>query len=170
MATKRRARLLVAVMLLLVVLGSASATAQREQVPPWREPMPAALPTAEITVGDIPVTVEVAITPEEQALGLGYRNGLDSNRGMLFVFQEPAEVSFWMDGMRFCLDIVWIANGEITGAAEDICPEPPGTDKSDLRSYPSDGPVTHVLEMPAGWLAAHGLGTGTPVEIPEPLA
>jgi len=158
------------VLVLLFVLGATGATAQRQQAPPWREPMPAALPTAQVIVGEVPVTAEIAVTPDEQALGLGYRNGLEPDHGMLFVFQEPVEISFWMEGMRFCLDIVWIANGEITGAAENVCPEPPGTDDGDLRSYQSDGPVTHVLEVPAGWLAEHGFGPGTPVEIPEPLA
>ena len=167
---KRICPMLVAVILLLAgVVGHAGALAQREQLPPWREPMPAARPTAEITVGDVPVTAELALSSDEQSLGLGYRNGLEPGRGMLFVFQEPAERSFWMRGMRFCLDIIWIANGEIIGAAENACPDPAGTNDAEREHYLSDEPVTHVLEMPAGWLADNGFGPGTPVEIPAPL-
>ncbi len=160
---------IVAVLVLAGFSGPAGVVAQREQLPPWREPMPAARTTAEITVGDVPVTAELALSPTAQSLGLGYRNGLEPGRGMLFVFQEPAELSFWMRGMRFCLDIIWIANGEIAGAAENACPDPEGTDDADRERYHSEEPVTHVLEMPAGWIAEHGFGAGTPVEIPDPL-
>ena len=66
--------------------------------------------------------------------------------------------------MQFCIDIVWIENGVIQGAAESVCPEPAGTADADLPSYDSPVPVTYVLEVPAGWLDAYGLGAGTPVE------
>lgn len=157
------------IFLLSAVFFVAGTSAQREPVPPWREPMPAARTTAEITVGEVPVTVELAISPEEHALGLGYRNDLAPGREMLFVFEEPAERRFWMQGMRFCLDIIWIGNSEIVGAAEDACPDPEGTDDADRKSYPSGEPVTHVLEMPAGWLADNGFSPGTQVVIPESL-
>ena len=159
-----------ALLSLWLVLGSVSvASAQREELPPWRQPVPAARSTAEILVGDTPLTVELALTGHEQTLGLGYRNGLEEGTGMLFVFPEPSERVFWMKGMRFCLDIVWIAGGEIVGAAEEACPDPEGTDDSDRERYPSGTIVTHVLEVPGGWLDAHGYGVGTAVEIPDSL-
>lgn len=154
----------------LVSLTGLTATAQREPVPPWREPLPPARATAEIVVGDTTVPVELAISGDEQALGLGYRNGLDADAGMLFVFEDASPRSFWMMGMRFCLDIIWIAGDEIVGAAESVCPPPPGTAVGDYPNYASDAPVTHVLEMNAGWMAANGYGAGTPVEIPDGLS
>ncbi len=166
-------RTLLAIGLILVLAGFSGpgpGLAQREQLPPWREPMPPARTTADISVGDVPVIAELALSPAEQSLGLGYRNGLEPGRGMLFVFPEPAELGFWMKGMRFCIDIIWIANGEIVGAAENACPDPEGTEDSDRARRRSDQPVSHVLEMPAGWVAEHGFGPGTPVDIPEPLA
>jgi uncharacterized membrane protein (UPF0127 family) len=82
---------------------------------------------------------------------------------MLFRYPEPAPRSFWMKGMQFCLDIIWIEDGAIQGAAENVCPAPPGTVDADLPSYVSPVPVRYVLEVPAGWLDAHGFGAGTPV-------
>lgn len=158
------------ILLLASVSGPGASLAQREQLPPWRKPMPAALKTAEITVGDVPVIAELALSLDEQSLGLGYRNGLEPGRGMLFVFQEPSELGFWMKGMRFCLDIIWIAQGEIVGAVENACPDPEGTEDADRATFRSEEPVSHVLAMPAGWLAENALGAGTAVEIPEPLA
>jgi hypothetical protein len=162
--------MLVVALVVLTVAGAAVAGGtQRQPLPPWREPLPAARATAEIVVGDTTVPVELALTGSEQSLGLGYRNGLDPDAGMLFVFAEPSERSFWMKGMRFCLDIIWIAGGRIVGAEESVCPAPAGTPDSDLESYPSGQPVTHVLEVNAGWLEAHGYGVGTPVKIPDGL-
>ena len=156
-------RLLLAVTMLLGMIGGAP--------PPGPSPVasqvtqsPLPLQTAEITVGGVPLTVELAYLPQDTARGLGNRAGLAPGTGMLFLFESPAPRTFWMRGMQFCIDIVWIENGVIQGAAESVCPEPAGTADADLPSYVSPVPVTYVLEVPAGWLAAYGLGPGTPVE------
>ncbi len=122
------------------------------------------LQTAEITVGGVPLTVKLAYLLADTSLGLGYREGLAPGTGMLFLFEGPAPRTFWMRGMQFCIDIVWIENGVIQGAAESVCPEPAGTADAALTPYVSPVPVTYVLEVPAGWLDAYGLGAGTPVE------
>ncbi len=124
----------------------------------------APLQTADITVGGVPLTVELAYQPADTSRGLGYRAGLAPGTGMLFLFAEPAPRSFWMKGMQFCIDIIWIENGAIQGAAESVCPDPAGTADADLTSYVSPVPVTYVLEVPAGWLDTNGLGVGAPVE------
>ncbi len=159
-----------AIVVVVLSLSGGGAMAQRQPVPPWREPLPPARTTAEIVVGDTIVPVDLAITRDEQSLGLGYRNGLDADSGMLFVFEDASPRSFWMMGMRFCLDIVWIAGDQIVGAADSVCPPPPGTAVGDYPTYPSGVPVTHVLEVNAGWLADHGYGAGTPVAIPDELS
>ena len=132
--------------------------------PPWQSQAPE-LETTTITVGEQTLTVELAAEPAARARGLGYRAGLAPGTGMLFVFEEPAVRSFWMKGMRFCLDIIWIEGGQIVGAAESVCPEPAGTADADLPTYASGVPVGYVLEVPAGWLDAHGYGAGTRVSI-----
>jgi uncharacterized membrane protein (UPF0127 family) len=88
---------------------------------------------------------------------------------MLFVFPDAAPRTFWMKGMRFCLDIVWIEDGEIVGAAESVCPDPEGTADAERERFASGEPVTYVLEVPAGWLAENGYGEGTEVRIPDEL-
>ncbi len=142
------------------------ATAQTQSVPPWRI-APESPPTRiEITVGTTPLDVELAETAGQQTLGLGYRNGLAPGTGMLFVSTSASERTFWMKGMRFCLDIVWVQDGEIVGAAESVCPDPAGTADIDRARFSSPGSVTDVLEVPAGWLEEHGYGTGTAIDIP----
>lgn len=134
-------------------------------IPPWHRELPGGRQTAEILVGETPLTVDLAMSPEQQSLGLGYRNGLEPGTGMLFTGTEARPRTFWMKGMRFCLDIVWIADDQIVGAAEGACPDPPGTADADRARFSSPGPATHVLEVPAGWMQKHGYGAGTPVDL-----
>ena len=147
-----------------MVLGVVGGVLTPGASPLARQIAPSHLQTAEITVGGVPLTVELAYQPADRALGLGYREELAAGTGMLFLFEGPAPRSFWMRSMQFCIDVIWIENAVIQGAAESVCPEPAGTADADLTSYASPIPVTYVLEVPAGWLAAHGLGAGTPVE------
>ncbi len=53
-------------------------------------------------------TVELAVTPQEQARGLIFRESLDLDKGMLFIFENGEESSFWMKNTLIDLDIIWI--------------------------------------------------------------
>lgn len=58
--------------------------------------------------------VELAATAEQQAQGLSNRSSLGGNKAMLFVFQNEEIRPFWMKGMKFPLDIIWISsNGTV---------------------------------------------------------
>jgi uncharacterized membrane protein (UPF0127 family) len=154
-------------LLALLLVTSSSAVAQTPMTPPWRIPLDPARETVDVVVGDDTLLTELAISSDQQTLGLGYRNELKADSAMLFVNDSAAPRTFWMKGMRFCLDIVWIEAGEIAGAAENICPDPAGTPDQDRARVTSPVPVTYVLEVNAGWLEAHGYGVGTEVTIPE---
>ncbi len=167
---RQRIAIVVLIVACAFVVPVVAVSAGQQVLPPWRTDFPEARTTAEIMVGETPVTVDLALLPDQQQLGLGYRNGLEPGTGMLFVFPGPSEHTFWMKGMRFCLDIIWIERGAITGAAERACPDPSGTADIDRQRFASGEPVTYVLEMPAGWLDANGYGPGTPVIIPEGLS
>ena len=125
--------------------------------------------TGTVEVGQTHIVVELADTPALQARGLGYRDELAPDTGMLFVFSDRSTQTFWMRGMRFCLDIIWIDGNVVTGAAEKVCPEP-GVEVADLQRYSSEVPVDMVLEVPAGWMEINGMGVGTVLKItlPEP--
>jgi uncharacterized membrane protein (UPF0127 family) len=150
-------------LLATVMFLSTIGTSLAQVAPPWRHQV-APLQTSEILVGGVPLIVELAYQPADLQRGLGYRDGLAPGTGMLFLFEQPAPRSFWMKGMRFCLDIIWIEGGVIQGAAENVCPDPPDIEDADRPSQKSPVPVSYVLEVPAGWMAANGVTTGTPVE------
>lgn len=164
-------RVLVLVLLVVVVVagGSAAIAAQENDggatTLPWVWTLGSLRQSANVVVGDTTVAVEISNTPELRERGLSYHADLSRNSGMLFVYPDSGRRIYWMKGMNYCLDIVWISDGAIVGAAESVCPEP-GVADADLGRYGSPEPVQYVLELPAGWLKDHGYTTGTPVTIP----
>jgi len=71
--------------------------------------------------------VEIASTPEERSRGLSGRENLCEDCGMLFEFPEPGNYSFWMKGMNFPLDIIWIRENRVVYVARNISSEHQGT-------------------------------------------
>ena len=131
---------------------------------PWEWTLGSLREYATITIGEDTLTVEIADDGLLQQRGLSYRDGLEPGTGMLFIYAEPGSRSFWMKEMRFCLDIIWLDETEIVGAAENACPEP-GVQDAELARYVSNAPVRFILEVPAGWLAERGYGPGTPIDL-----
>jgi len=133
---------------------------------PWTWTLGDYRQTANVVVGDDVLTVEISDTSMLRERGLSYHDELLPNTGMLFVYDDIGKRVYWMKGMNFCLDIVWINDGQIVGAAESVCPEPNVPD-ADLARYPSPPEVQYVLEVPAGWLAERGYGVGTTVDLSD---
>lgn len=116
--------------------------------------------SASVTIRGTRVAVEIARTPEQQQLGLGRRDRLDWDTGMLFLYDEPGFYAFWMKEMRFDIDIVWIRGERIIGVSHRV-PHPgadaPGGNGPTLRPPEL---VDRVLEVPAGYAEAHRWGRG----------
>ena len=67
-----------------------------------------------IEIGDKEYNVEVARTEEEKIKGLQEKESLGENEGMLFIYDEPQELAFWMKDTASPLDIVFIdEDGEV---------------------------------------------------------
>jgi uncharacterized membrane protein (UPF0127 family) len=110
------------------------------------------------------IHAELALTPAARALGLGERDALDRDAGMLFVPPKEGRESFWMKGMRFPLDFVWISSDKrVLQVTEDVPPPAAGTANSALPLYLPDVPVRYVLEINAGQVRALGIKAGEAV-------
>jgi uncharacterized membrane protein (UPF0127 family) len=106
------------------------------------------------TGGDVAVAVEVAATPAEQAVGLMYRKTLGERNGMLFVFPSTTEHSFWMKNTILPLDMIFLGEDRrVVGIVEHAVPF---TTTPRTVGVPS----RYVLEVNAGFSAAHGVKTG----------
>jgi uncharacterized protein len=98
--------------------------------------------------------VELAVTPEQHAVGLMNRRELPRGTGMLFDFGEPQMASFWMKDTYVSLDMLFIAaDGTILKIAEDTTP-------LSLQPIVSPSPVKAVLEVPAGTSRRQGIAPG----------
>lgn len=150
----------------VMVMGSSVAAVARPLSPPWEAKTPFSSETAIVSIDGHVVDAELADTGPLRERGLSYREGLASGTGMLFVYGDAANRGFWMFEMRFCLDIIWITDGRVVGAAENSCPaENPG---DEIPKFRSPEAVQYVLEVDAGWLAAHDVSEGSTVEIELP--
>ncbi len=107
----------------------------------------------------IPLDVEVAISPQQKAYGLMYRRALAPGTGMIFLFNPDEPVSFWMKNTYIPLDMLFIRrDGSI---ARIITARP-----LDLTPIPSGEPVHAVLEIGGGEAARMGLIGGDMVLLP----
>ena len=89
-------------------------------------------------------TVEMALTPEQQTIGLMFRTEVAPNEGMIFDWGTPRESSMWMRNTLVPLDMVFIAaDGRIIRIAERTVP-------LSLTPIGSGGPVRATLELRGG--------------------
>lgn len=102
------------------------------------------------------VAVEIAEDPAKQAKGLGERDSLAWDHGMYFIYDQPAFYSFWMKGMRFSIDIVWLRDDRIVDLDVNVPFEPGGNGPTLRPSSLTDA----VLEVPAGYAVANGWRVG----------
>jgi uncharacterized membrane protein (UPF0127 family) len=115
-----------------------------------------------LRVGDATLNVEVAADEASRQLGLGGRDSLATDRGMLFLLPDDSP-SFWMKGMRFPLDMIWIRDGRVVDVSANV--PPPGDSSTPLPTYSPDRPANRVLEVNAGWAAEHRIRRGDAVRV-----
>ena len=107
--------------------------------------------------------VELATTPKEQAIGLSNRSSLDPNKGMLFIFGKEGDYPFWMKGMLFPLDMIWISSNSTVvdiGRSMDTCIICFGI-------YP-EANATYVLELNANTTQRINLNVGDKLDLRIP--
>ena len=110
---------------------------------------------------EVEVRVEIADEPEEQAQGLMNRTALGEDRGMLFVFEEEATLSFWMKNTLIPLSVAYIdSEGRIVDIQkmEPLDDEPP--------QYVSAEPAQYALEVNQGFFEERGIEVGNTTELP----
>lgn len=108
--------------------------------------------------------VEVADDGAERAKGLMFRKDLSPGAGMLFVYERPQAVSFWMKNTLIPLDMVFIGpDGRVNGVHANAVP-------GDLTPIPGPSGTLMVLEIKGGLAARLGLGEGAEMRHPRIVA
>lgn len=118
--------------------------------------------SAQATIGERLIGLEVARTRQQQATGLMGRTSLADDRGMLFEFKPPQSVSFWMKNVRIPLDMVFLKNGRVEAIASSV----PPCSAEPCPTYGPDGTtIDQVIELRGGRAAELGLKVGETVKI-----
>jgi uncharacterized membrane protein (UPF0127 family) len=122
--------------------------------------------TKKIQINNTDVYVEIARSQEERAEGLSGRETLAADQGMLFIFEEKDVTrAFWMKGMLFPLDFLWINDGEIIQIDENVQAPVPNTPDSELTLLTPFQPVDYVLEVNGGFAAKNNIQVGDEVNL-----
>ena len=104
--------------------------------------------------------VEVADDTSERATGLMYRESLPTQAGMLFVYERPQSVAFWMANTLIPLDMIFAdATGTVTRIHENAIP-------GDRTPIPGGDNVQYVLEINGGMAARLGISEGDTLRHP----
>lgn len=148
---RRSRHILAAGALLLVVLAVVVAC------PGCRKPPP----TPRVVINGRGWYVDLARTPQEQHRGLGGRTYLSSDVGMLFIFDQPKELTFCMRDTEIPLDIAFISQDLKVVSVQTMAVEP---DRAGRAIYRSAGPAKYAMEVPAGGLTGAGAKPGDRVE------
>ena len=102
--------------------------------------------------------VEVAATPAERARGLSGRPSLAPDSGMLFVFERPGTLRFWMRDTRFPLSVAFLDENFVVVDTQDMEP------LSEVV-HASRAPAQYAVEAPLGWFRERGIGPGDTLEV-----
>lgn len=105
------------------------------------------------------VRAEIAAKQEERNYGFMNRKNIPAGTGMLFVFEDEQQLSFWMKNTPHPLSIAYITKN---GTVRDIFDMKPYS----LSPILSTGSVKYALEVPQGWFKSCGIEPGDKVEIP----
>lgn len=114
-----------------------------------------------LKIGKHEFQVEVAKDDASRIRGLSGREYMAGDQGMLFIFDEAGNHGFWMKGMKFSLDILWIRDNRIVGITQNI----PISNKLFPPAYYPPEPAELVLELNAGTVSKYNLQVHDSIEI-----
>jgi uncharacterized membrane protein (UPF0127 family) len=117
-----------------------------------------------VTVKNHTFSVTIAATEQERQQGLSGVKSLPLNEGKIFLFDNADTYAFWMKGMKFPLDIIFINDGKVVSIAENL---PPAT-SDNPPTYQPTGPSKAALEINAGLAKKYNFKPGDKVVISIP--
>jgi uncharacterized membrane protein (UPF0127 family) len=115
------------------------------------------LPTCQIAIGEQQIKVEIADTPKAQMRGLMGRKSLSQGHGMLFVYEKPEILSFWMKDTEIPLSIAFFDEKKRLIEVYDM---PVPSKSAAYLSYKSSKPAVYALEVPMHWFQENGIAKG----------
>ena len=122
--------------------------------------------TIKIDIKNQTYQFEIAKTLAQKSLGLGNRDSLCQNCGMIFVYQNEGTLPFWMKNTRIPLDIIWLDKNGLVVDIKTAKPQP-NTPDLKLTIYQNPVPAQYVLEINAKEAQKLKLGIGDTIKLPS---
>lgn len=116
------------------------------------------LQTAELEIGGKMLIVEIVDTPKTRKKGLMGRSDLAEGKGMLFIFEEPSMLSFWMKNTHIPLSIGFFDEEKRLINTAEMPPSSSGTKR--LPCYESLTPAQYALEASPNWFKKNNIKPG----------
>jgi uncharacterized membrane protein (UPF0127 family) len=117
-------------------------------------------PTTTLVSGGREYRLEIVSTSASQEKGLGGRQNMAADRGMIFVFDSPETQCMWMKDMQLSLDIIWLNSAkQVTKVAENVSPS------TYPEKYCSDDATKYVIELNAGEAKKAGIAVGATLKL-----
>ena len=101
----------------------------------------------------LPLNIEVPNSPAEFKLGLMFRENLEEDSGMLFIFDSVEQQSFHMKDTQIPLDIAFIKEDGTIDSIKELKPH-------NLIPVYSDGEIQYALEVNKGWFEENNVNVG----------
>lgn len=111
--------------------------------------------------------VELASDDATRATGLMFRDSMPANHGMLFLFERPQELQFWMKNCRMPLDILYFDEKYKMVSVQQRVP-PCRDSGNNCPTYSSNGRAQYVLELNAGTAEKLGVKPGDELKVMRP--
>ena len=146
----------------MAALSCGAAPAHSDSPNPSPSPAAAASGPRAVMPSGAVYRLELALTPEDQAQGLMFRENLPDRTGMLFVFPEAAPHHFWMKNTMIPLDMIWM---DEAGKVLFISAGTPPCKADPCPTYGPDGPARTVLEIAGGMANKEGVLVGVKLRI-----
>ena len=124
--------------------------------------------TPRVKIDDVAFEVEVVDTQLLRDRGLTGRRYLEERKGMLFIPDGPYAGDFWMKGMLFPLDFIWIGSDcRVVDINVYATVPDPGTPDDEIRRYGSYPRAAYTLEVNAGESDRFGIRVGDKVKFED---
>lgn len=161
--TKNVKKFVIQLVLLLIVIFLAMYYSFRGGVSPFSFNNQEVAASNKLQVGETLLNIEVADTPKLRQQGLGGKDQIASDSGMLFIFSEVKKHQFWMKNMKFPIDMIFIREGLVVDILRNVPPPQANTADSALSIYQPVVAVDQVLEVNANFASTHGIKVGDKV-------
>ncbi len=116
------------------------------------------LKTSKLKLAGRTIIAEMAVTYEERERGLMYRKSMGANEGMLFVFDGPEPMAFWMKNTLIPLSIGYFDENKKLINTVEMSPAVMGEARP--KTYESARPAMYALEMNKGWFSKNKVKPG----------